>query len=65
MDSDLIVWFIMLGVAFAIFLAVRQFWLWYFGVSRIVELLESIDHSLHHMPVAVGAAVNRRPTKAA
>jgi hypothetical protein len=37
------------GLMIAIFgglivlLLMRQFWLWYTGVSRILELLESID----------------------
>ena len=50
MDNVPVVGLIMCGVAIAIFLAIRQFWLWYFGVSRIIELLTSIDHSLQQLP---------------
>ncbi len=32
------------------FVAVRFFWWWYFGISRIVNALESIDESLKCLP---------------
>ena len=50
MDSVPYVGLMMCGVAVVIFLAIRQFWLWYFGASRIIALLESIDESLQHLP---------------
>lgn len=34
-----------------LFLLTRMFWLWYFGMSEVHELLRSIDASLKCLPV--------------
>ena len=33
-----------------VFLLIRAFWWWYWGIDRFVELLESIDASLKQLP---------------
>lgn len=65
MDSVFFVWLIMCGVAFGIFLAMRMFWLWYFGTSQIIALLTSIDHSLHQLPAVQDHLLRKHFNKAA
>lgn len=50
---------IALCVVVAIFMAVRAFWWWYFGISRMVRALESIDESMKCLPAVREARRDR------
>jgi len=41
---------IAVGALGLLFLGVRKFWWWYFGIDRMVAALESIDQSLKYLP---------------
>jgi hypothetical protein len=50
-----------------IFLLVRRFWWWYFGIGRALELLEDIAVSLRTMPTVqrYDQTMKRKPPRAA
>jgi hypothetical protein len=38
------------GILIVIFFVLREFWTWYWKISQMVELLQSIDLSLKALP---------------
>ena len=34
-----------LGIAFLVFLLVREFWAWYFKINKVIDLLERIEQN--------------------
>ncbi|MGC1678902.1 MAG: hypothetical protein WA740_15350 [Candidatus Binataceae bacterium] len=41
---------LVLALIIALFLAIRSFWWWYWGIGRMVAALEDIAVSLRQMP---------------
>jgi hypothetical protein len=51
---------ILVALLIGLFLAIRSFWWWYWGIDRIVGALESIDASLKQLPVVQQAERAKR-----
>lgn len=54
-------------LALAVFLGIRQFWWWYWGINRAIAALEDIALSLRTFPTVRvhDQATKRRPPRAA